>query len=120
MNATERPSVPSDTTGFSSADLVDRVSEDVFVRNYDFERTYRLTLFLEAVDGSDTYERSYHLRPGQAVSELGVVDAGEYRVRVELDGARRAFDRCSVGPSPAETILVEVGNGVVSVSEGLY
>jgi hypothetical protein len=54
------------------------------------------------------------------VSEIGVLDPGEYRVTVTSEGTVQDSKTCSVGPSPAETVLIEVGNGLVSVSEGLY
>lgn len=120
MRAHDRPASSPGAQPLSSADLAERVSEEVFVRNYDVERTYRLTISLTAVDGDDEYATTHRLRPGQAVSELGVVEPGRYRVRVDCDGARHATDEVFVGPAPAETLLIEVGNGAVSVSEGLY
>lgn len=119
MDVTNHQST-SEVATISTADLAERVSEDVFVRNYDVERTYRVTISLESLTGDDAYETTQRLRPGQALSELGVVDPGAYRVDVELDGARRSSTECQIGPSPAETVVVEVGNGLVGVREGLY
>jgi len=46
--------------------------------------------------------------------------ADESDVVVELDGRRRDRARCTVDPSPDGTALVEIGNGTVSVTQGLY
>jgi hypothetical protein len=114
MEASDRPSAPT-VTGTST----ERVSEDIFVRSYDASETYRLTVVLAALDGEERYRSTYHLRPGQAVSELGAVRPGEYQVRVAVDGTQRASRPCRIGDSVSRTALVEVGNGIVSVSQGL-
>lgn len=113
MNVSEVRSATTSETAASTH------SEDVFVRSYDASRSYRLTVVLEALDGEERYRSTYRLRPGQAVSELGAVAPGGYRVRVLVDGAQRASDHCRIGDRASRTALIEVGNGIVSVSQGL-
>jgi hypothetical protein len=52
-------------------------------------------------------------------SETGLLPPGEYDVEVELDGLRRWAGRCRVDDGPEHTVLVEVGNGLVSITEGI-
>lgn len=103
---------PASPTGTSS-------SEDLFVRNYDVERTYNLELTATHRCDDDQLERQYTLQPGQVIAELGVLAPGEYELTVEI-AHTDAVSSCTVGPTPDETAVVEVGNGTVSVSQGLY
>jgi len=51
---------------------------------------------------------------------VGILSAGEYNVRVTLAGAGEDGMACRVSDDPADTVRVEVGNGLVSVGEGTY
>jgi len=95
-------------------------SEDLFVRNYDPYRRYDVTLSVSAADGTPAFEERYSFRPGQVAGERDVLPPGTYEVTVALGGCRRKRATCRVGPSPEHTIHVELGNGIVSVTEGLY
>jgi hypothetical protein len=93
-------------------------TEDVHIRNYDGREAHSLHVRMVG-DNGVVFEERYRLAPGGAESELGVVPAGEYDVEVELDGLRRRAGRCAVGEGPEHTVLVEMGNGTVSVTEGV-
>jgi len=95
-------------------------AEEIHVRNYDFERAYEVAVRVEDASGNRLFSRRYFLRPGQSRSERDVLDAGRYRVTAAIDPPERDAIECSVGSAPEHTALVEVGNGAVSVSEGLY
>ena len=89
-------------------------SEDVHFRNYDARETHHIGL---RVVGEDrTVERTYRLGPGTAESETDLLPPGEYDVEVELDGLRRWAGHCRVGDGPEHTVLIEVGNGLVSIT----
>ena len=92
--------------------------EDLVVRNYDRSRSYALALHVRTAD-SVAHEETYRLAPGECVSEWDVVPDGTYDVEVELLRHDRDRCRCRVGPGLDRTVVVEVGNGVASVSEGL-
>lgn len=97
----------------------DQHSEDLFVRNYDIERTYHLRLTAVHDADDERLERQYTLQPGQVIAEFGILPSGQYELRVEI--AHTGTDgTCTVGTAPDETALVEVGNGTVSISQGLY
>lgn len=95
-------------------------TEDIHVRNYDFERSYEVVLKVEDAAGDRVLSRRYFLQPGQSRSEHSVLDPGTYRITAAIDPPERDTIDCAIGTEPEHTALVEVGNGVVGVSEGLY
>jgi hypothetical protein len=107
-----------ETAAVRSDGSVRRVdSEDVHVRNYDARETHRLGV--RAVGGGRTVERTYRVGPGATESERDALPPGEYDVEVELDGLRRWTGHCRVDEGPEHTVLIEVGNGLVSITEGV-
>lgn len=94
--------------------------EAVHVRNYDVADAHTVSLAITDTDGARVFSRRYHLRPGQAESEQGVLAPGTYDVVVHADGLDRASKRVELGTHPEETALVELGNGITSVSQGVY
>lgn len=98
---------------------VARRSEEIHVRNFDVNRAYDLTIEVRDAHGL-VFANRYSLTPGKTVSELGRLPPGSYDVRVELDGRRQRTTRCEIDGTPEGTALIEVGNGTVSVTEGLY
>lgn len=93
---------------------------DLQIRNYD-DRSYTVDVVVEDDDGV-ALERSYRLAPGEFRAERGTLSPGTYKVTasasVVLDKCDAAT--CEVGDDPADTVCVEVGNHVVTVSEGVY
>lgn len=105
--------------GTSDADARAAVSEEIHIRNFDTSHSSTLTLRVR--DDSDlVFAKRYQLEPGTTESVCDELPDGEYVVIVELDGHRRERARCRIGRSPDETALVEVGNGTVSLTQGLY
>lgn len=109
------------TTGNSTetSHRVARRSEEIHIRNFDVDRAYDLTMEVRDSEGL-VFANRYHLTPGKTVSELGRLPPGEYEVHVELDGRRQQTALCEIDGTPDRTALIEVGNGTVSVTEGLY
>lgn len=117
--------------GSEGRDLAVR-SEQLQLRNYDETRRYVVTLRV-AGPGPDR-EVTYDLAPMERRSVAEIAPPGRYDARVEgsfvpTDGAEGGRGRrsgadtdtavCNVGRRPAQTILVECGNGIVTLSEGL-
>jgi hypothetical protein len=94
-------------------------SENLFIRNYDPYEAYDLTVSVSDTE-APVFEERYFFQPGQIETVRGVLVPGEYEVTVELDNRRRKTATCRVGDSPHQTIHVEMGNGIVSLTEGLY
>ena len=98
----------------------DPITEDLHVRNYDVERTYDLGVVVRDGAGETVWNNHYRLKPGQSRSEPDAIEAGCYEVVATIGPFSETAGTCCVGSEPSHTALVEVGNGVVSVSEGLY
>ena len=94
-------------------------AEDVLVRNYDFQWGYDLEITARAEDGRTVHDERYYLQPGGTRSVFDVFDAGEYQVRVVLDDRRTETAAVRIEDA-ADGVLVELGNGAVSVHGGLY
>jgi hypothetical protein len=94
-------------------------SEDLHVRSYAHDAGYDLEIEVVDDDGSVAFRDRYYLQPGAAKSEVNVVPDGEYEVRAVLDGDSETARRCRIGSDLAETAVVEVGNGILSLTEGL-
>lgn len=95
-------------------------TETLFIRNYDVTWSYDLDVTVVDSDGDVVFDDRFYLRPGETVSEHDVIGDGTYDVTAVLDNRRSKTGTCEVGDGPDETILVELGNGIVSVTEGLY
>lgn len=106
--------------------------EQLHLRNYDESRRYRLTVSVSQPNSGHEYEATYELGPGDVESELEVVPPGRYQVHVSgsfrptgeeshngTTGSDEETADCNVGDRPPQTVVVECGNGVISVSEGL-
>jgi len=87
------------------------------IRNYDIETSH--TVWIHVGEGEQRLETTRRLRPGETRTVAEAIPPGEYDIEVGIDGLRRTVGRCRVGPDPERTALVEVGNGVVSVTEGV-
>ena len=95
-------------------------SETIFLRNYDPYRAYDLDLRVHDESGAEVFGGRYYFQPGQIESIRGALEPGAYEVTVVLDNRREKTVRCAVDEAPEHTIHVEVGNGIVSVTEGLF
>lgn len=115
--ATDRPRQVAARRGLDDGRAV--ATEDLHLRNYDADRAYAPTLVVTTPDGEEVLRRTYHLPPGRSRSERDRLPPGEYVVRGRLDGRHADRARCRVDDDPDATVLVELGNGVVAVSEGV-
>lgn len=110
---------PDDSLDQPTPQVSTAASEDIHLRNYDVERAYRVSITVEDGDES-VFEETYWLPPGAFLSEVNEVDPGEYGVRVTLDNGRSVTRTCQVDSDHDHTVLVELGNGIVSVTQGVY
>lgn len=110
------------TAGRSTRDAADgrtARSEDLHVRSYAHEWAYDLQVTVVAPDGEVAFEADYYLQPGDVESEIDELPPGEYEVRATLDNETHTTGRCRIGTAPDRTAVIEVGNGLVSLTEGL-
>ena len=106
--------------------------EQLHLRNYDEDRTYRQTVSVSRAEEPPEHEATYELAPGETESELEIIPPERYEVHVSgsfrpapgehpngTAGSDTAASSCNVGDRAPQTIVLECGNGIVSVSEGL-
>ncbi|ELZ29267.1 hypothetical protein C475_03584 [Halosimplex carlsbadense 2-9-1] len=95
-------------------------TEDIHLRNYDRECGYDLDVTVLGRGEDPVFESRYFCQPGEVIAVENVLPPGEYEVVVELDNRREVATECRVSSAPGHTVRVEVGNGTVSLTEGLY
>ena len=90
------------------------------VRNHDHSRPYTVTLELTSSATPElTTTETVDLAPGEIRCLSTVAPRGATRVRARLPTGAADTTDGRLGGEPAETALVETGNGVVSVTHGL-
>lgn len=94
-------------------------TEDLHLRSYAHEWAYDVAVEVRTPDGDVAFAAEYYLQPGDAESEIDALPPGEYEIRATLDNDRRETATCRIGPEPDRTAVLEVGNGVLSLTEGL-
>ncbi|WP_299264427.1 hypothetical protein [Halorientalis sp.] len=94
--------------------------ETIVLRNYDAETTHEVTVELHDADDEIAFQQTYTLGPQMVTSIETRLPRAVYRVDVQADDTDSSSTDCLVGSGPSETALVEVGNGLVNVAEGVY
>jgi hypothetical protein len=94
-------------------------TEDIHVRSHDHRWAYDLDIDVQRADGKSVFEKRYYVTPGETVGEVDILPPGEYDITVTVDNDHTAERRCRIDASAAHTAVVEVGNGVLSLTEGL-
>lgn len=94
-------------------------SEAIHIRSYDHQWSYDLDVEVMTTDGEMVFRERYYLLPGHTESERSIVPPGDYELRVTLDNTHQERTECRIDSSPAHTAVVEVGNGAISLTEGL-
>lgn len=95
-------------------------AEILVVRNYDHTERYEITVtFTDSAD-EVVVERLLTVGPLETVSVRTPIERGLYRVGIETACGATSSAACVVGPDANECGLIEIGNGVVSVSDGYW
>lgn len=104
-----------------AAAITDRapLTEDLLVRSYDHRRAYDVDVEIRHEDGSLAFHERYYLQPGATVSVTDRLPGGCYQVRVTLDNRQERVLLSRIDDAPEHTAVVEVGNGAVSLTDGL-
>lgn len=103
--------------------------ESLIVRNYG-GTSVRVHIRFVNADDEAVFDRTYTLGSGEVVSTSTRLRRGVYRVAATVDygsadpsdaskTTKQAAAECLIGSAPAETAVVETGNGVISVTEGV-
>lgn len=94
--------------------------EDVHIRNYDFRQGYDLDLTVSTETGTSVLDGRFYFQPGAFRSLENTLEPGRYEVTVRLDDGDPETTTCEVDDEPDGGLLIELGNGQVSVTEGIY
>lgn len=106
-----RPSTDQQTRGVTDQSLV--------LRNHDGSETCRIHVqFLDHEDRV-AFERTFTVAPLETVTVGTRLERAVYRVDVRLESGGTASAECLIGSGLSETAVVQTGNGVVSVVEGV-
>ena len=92
----------------------------VVLRNYDGEDAHELSVEFYDDEGTIVFDRTFALDPLDMVVVRPQIKADTYRVTIECDGGRTASEDCLISSQVGEAALIEIGNGVVSVTDGLF
>jgi len=96
------------------------VSEECLtIRNYDSHLSHGVTVRFFDANDDIAFERSYELSPLDVVSVSQRLERAVYRVDAVVDGDTHVDAECLIGSGPNETALVEIGNGLLSVTDGV-
>lgn len=90
--------------------------EAVRIRNYDHWQGHSVRVTVAPPDGEVSLVERHYLGPGETGELTGPLAPGEYDVRVWIDGVERAGRTCRLDATSAGTAVVELGNGVVSLT----
>lgn len=93
--------------------------EQLLLRNYDHRWGYDLAVEVVDEEGTTAFEQRYYLQPGQVESEIGVLADGKYEIRITMDNLQEETLECRIGEGVENMVVVEVGNGVHSLTQGL-
>jgi hypothetical protein len=96
--------------------ITNDATEHIHCRNYDHNCGYDVHIVIRQVD-SIAFERRIYLQPGSVRSLSDVVPTGTWQVSVSLDESCSRTVVCSIGPTNDQTVVVECGNGAISVTD---
>ena len=96
------------------------VSDDsLVIRNYDDSEGHELVVRFRDADDELAFERTYDIGPAEVVRTQTRLPRGVYGVTVRRADGAAATRECLIGSGPAETAVVETGNGVLRLVEGV-
>jgi hypothetical protein len=95
-------------------------NEDILIRNYDHRSGYDLHLTVITHPDNTTFQKRYYLPPGAVVSECDLLPSIDCKITAVLDDVQEASRHCRIDSSPDHTAVIEIGNGTLSLTEGLY
>lgn len=101
----------------SSQEIID--THGIVLRNYDHKHAHELSVAMYNSSGAIVYDETLAIKPLDTVTVRPVITPDTYRVTVKSDGERAASERCLIGSPGGEAALIEVGNGVISLTDGL-
>jgi hypothetical protein len=95
-------------------------NESLILRNYDDDSAHDLHVRFVDHEGAVAFDRTVSVAPRETVSIQTRLERAVYRVTVRMETGATARADCLLGSDPSECAMVETGNGLVSVVEGVF
>jgi hypothetical protein len=92
--------------------------EQLTLRNHDHRSGYGLDVRVTDDTGTTVARERYVVGSQTTKRAFDLCPPGEYTIEVSHGGERADAVTCRLGESAADTVVVECGNGVVSVAVG--
>lgn len=90
----------------------------VTVRNYDHVDAHSVRVTVSDAGGRTVLTERCYLAPGQTRGLTAPITTGEHRIEVRVDGVHRHRLEQELDAARAPAAVVELGNGVLSVTPG--
>jgi hypothetical protein len=95
-------------------------SEDIHIRNYDTNDPHRIKVALRDKNGQQVFENKYVVRPQGIKSVSDAFKPGTYVISVQCDDIHEEQLEIDIGTQPEKTAVIELGNGILSITQGLF
>lgn len=93
------------------------ITREIVLRNYDHDAERTVSLTLDPRDEEfPRHTVTVRLAPGETYCPPELAPRGAYRITATLSDGRQDSAVCSLGSEFEETVLVETGNGTISVT----
>jgi hypothetical protein len=109
-----------DTTTHHAVESDRGEAETLVIRNYDHTEGRRITVRFTDTDLDGVIERTLAVGPLKTVSVRTSLERGEYQIEAETERGASDCAVCAIGERTNECGLIEIGNGIVSISDGYW
>ena len=92
-------------------------SEDIYIRNYDRDWSYDLSIEIIDSPVEAILIDRYYLQPEEVKSVVNIVPDGTYEVRASLDDSEEDVLQCRINASPENTVVKWVMGRLVSLRD---
>ncbi|WP_147435633.1 hypothetical protein [Halobellus sp. Atlit-38R] len=112
---------PPNSAGANTTETDPRLlnTEDIHIRSYGQHTASDLAVEVTTASGDVVFESQYTIKPGAMKSEVNTLPPGKYTVRAALNSECQETCCCHIDAAPDHTAVIEIGNGVLSLTEGL-
>ena len=123
MRRTERSTTVVAEPEASDISLIDsddeRQSGKLVLRSYDHQRSYDIEVTITDQGGTQVFQDRFVLFPGATESVSDLIPSGTFSITVSANAAQERTLETRLDSSPERTAVVEVGNGILSLTAGL-
>lgn len=118
MPSTEATHRRTESTATTGPPAREYRGEQLTIRNHDERSGYGLTVRVIAADGNVLERNGHYVGSGTTKRVFDIADGGEVTVDVMHAGASVGSVTTHLDGTPEGTVVVDCGNGVVTVTAG--